>query len=135
MLGSAQREQAWAEGEALSLEQAIDEALGPENDLSAPADDEAHSSPTPSGRLLIVAGDRPGSSGDPSPADLTRREREVAALIARGHTNRQIAAALVITDGTAHLHVVRLLSKLGFHTRAQVAAWAVTRGLTADGPT
>jgi DNA-binding NarL/FixJ family response regulator len=69
---------------------------------------------------------------EPSPADLTRREREVAALLARGYTNRQIASALVITEGSAHLHVIRLLHKLGFHTRAQVAVWAVTHILALD---
>jgi non-specific serine/threonine protein kinase len=63
------------------------------------------------------------------PTDLTRREREVAALLARGYTNRQFAAALVITEGSAHVHVGRLLSKLRFHNRAQVAVWAVIHGL------
>ena len=59
----------------------------------------------------------------------TRREREVAALIARGLTNRQIAAKLVIAERTADTHVANILGKLGFAARAQVAAWAVERGL------
>jgi len=54
---------------------------------------------------------------------LTAREREVASLIAEGHTNRQIAAALVIAEPTAERHVANILSKLGLHSRAQVAAW------------
>ncbi len=58
---------------------------------------------------------------------LTRREREVATLIAQGLTNREIAAALVITEGTAANHVQHILNKLGFNTRAQVAAWATER--------
>ena len=67
-----------------------------------------------------------------APSPLTAREREVAALIARGLTNRQIAEALVITVGTARIHVAHVLAKLGFHTRAQVAAWVVEGGL--EGP-
>jgi DNA-binding CsgD family transcriptional regulator len=65
-------------------------------------------------------------------ASLTPREAEVARLIARGLTNRQIADALVISERTAGSHVYRLLGKLGFSTRAQVAAWAVSRGLLDD---
>ena len=57
----------------------------------------------------------------PSPA-LTRREREVAALIAEGLTNRQIAERLVISERTADTHVANILGKLGCATRAQVAA-------------
>lgn len=62
---------------------------------------------------------------------LTRREREIAALIARGMTNRQIARALVITEGTAANHVQHILNKLGFDARAQIAAWAAESGLHA----
>jgi DNA-binding NarL/FixJ family response regulator len=47
----------------------------------------------------------------------------------RGLTNRQIADALVIADGTAGVHVDHILNKLGFRSRAQVAAWAVEHGL------
>jgi DNA-binding NarL/FixJ family response regulator len=70
---------------------------------------------------------RPGGAGGVSA--LTAREQQVAALIGRGYTNRQIAAALVITEGTARIHVAHVLAKLGFHTRAQAAAWAVAQGL------
>ena len=48
----------------------------------------------------------------------------------RGLNNRQIAEALVVTEGTAANYVHRVLTKLGFHTRAQIAAWAVERDLT-----
>jgi DNA-binding NarL/FixJ family response regulator len=58
---------------------------------------------------------------------LTAREREVAALLARGMTNRDIAGALVITEGTAEVHVKHILGKLGLKSRAQVAAWAKGR--------
>jgi DNA-binding CsgD family transcriptional regulator/tetratricopeptide (TPR) repeat protein len=71
----------------------------------------------------------PGHQTDADGVRLTRREREVAALLARGVTNREIAQALVITPGTAALHVEHLRAKLGCHSRAQVAAWAVAHGL------
>jgi DNA-binding CsgD family transcriptional regulator len=59
-----------------------------------------------------------------SPAGpLTRREREIAGLIARGLTSRQIAAALHISERTTENHVQHILTKLGLHTRTQVAAW------------
>jgi len=56
---------------------------------------------------------------------LSRREREVATLLARGLTNRQIAKALVISERTADAHVGNILGKLGLKSRAQVAVWAV----------
>jgi DNA-binding NarL/FixJ family response regulator len=55
---------------------------------------------------------------------LTAREGEVAALIARGLTNRQIAAELYISERTAQNHVQNILTKLGFNSRSQVAVWA-----------
>ncbi|WP_431972010.1 protein kinase domain-containing protein [Nocardia sp. bgisy134] len=54
---------------------------------------------------------------------LTKRERQVAALIAQGLTNKQIAAELVISPRTAQGHVEHILTKLGFTSRAQIAAW------------
>jgi DNA-binding NarL/FixJ family response regulator len=61
---------------------------------------------------------------------LTQRERQVAALIAAGRSNREIAEALVITESTAEVHVKHILSKLGFRSRAQVAVWAADRRLS-----
>ena len=61
---------------------------------------------------------------------LTAREREVAGLVARGLSNREIADALVITEGTAEVHVKHILSKLGFKSRSQVAVWAAQQGLS-----
>ncbi|WP_433560449.1 protein kinase domain-containing protein [Nocardia sp. CA-151230] len=57
------------------------------------------------------------------PATLTKREREVAALVAGGLTNKQIATRLVISQRTAQGHVEHILAKLGFTSRAQIAAW------------
>jgi DNA-binding NarL/FixJ family response regulator len=60
---------------------------------------------------------------------LTEREREVAALIARAHTNAEIAGALVIGERTVETHVANIRAKLGLESRREVAAWAIERGL------
>ena len=60
--------------------------------------------------------------GIPSSA-LTRREREVAALVAEGLTNRDIAQRLFISERTADGHLEHIREKLGFSSRAQIAAW------------
>jgi predicted ATPase/DNA-binding CsgD family transcriptional regulator len=62
------------------------------------------------------------------PVDVTRREMEVAALVARGLTNREIAEKLVVSERTAEWHVARILTRLGLKTRAQIAAWVARRG-------
>jgi non-specific serine/threonine protein kinase len=63
---------------------------------------------------------------------LTHRELQVARLIADGRTNRQIGAALVISEGTAAVHVKHILNKLDLESRAQIAVWIVRHGLAAD---
>ena len=60
---------------------------------------------------------------------LTAREREVAALVAQGKTSREIADLLVVSERTAEGHVSNILGRLGFTSRAQIAAWVVERGL------
>ncbi|MDQ3454751.1 MAG: AAA family ATPase [Actinomycetota bacterium] len=62
---------------------------------------------------------------DRRPTPLSPREAEVATLVAEGLTNRQIARRLVISERTAQNHVQHILTKLGFSTRSQVAAWRV----------
>ena len=57
--------------------------------------------------------------------ELTAREREVAALLADGLTNGQLAERLFISPKTAAVHVSNILAKLGLSTRAEIAAWAV----------
>ncbi|GGL12829.1 ATP-binding protein [Nocardia jinanensis] len=54
---------------------------------------------------------------------LTRREQEVATLVSRGLSNREIAGNLVIAQRTAETHVEHILTKLGFTSRVQIAAW------------
>jgi non-specific serine/threonine protein kinase len=56
---------------------------------------------------------------------LTRREQEVAHLAAEGLSNKEIAARLVISQRTAESHVEHILTKLGFTSRTQIAAWAI----------
>jgi predicted ATPase/DNA-binding CsgD family transcriptional regulator len=80
-------------------------------------------------RLNALSGRSPAAGRGGGPGGLTPRECEVAALVARGFTNRQIARALVITEGTAALHVKHILHKLGLTSRAQLAVWAVEQGL------
>ncbi|MDQ6669413.1 MAG: ATP-binding protein [Chloroflexota bacterium] len=63
---------------------------------------------------------------------LTARQRDVAALVARGYTNQQIAAELVIGQGTAANHVQQILRRTGLASRAELAAWASQRGLATD---
>lgn len=69
-----------------------------------------------------------GSSARPE-GELTAREREVAALIAEGLTNGQLAERLYISPKTAAVHVSNILTKLGLSGRAEVAAWAVRHGV------
>jgi DNA-binding CsgD family transcriptional regulator len=99
LLGEAAWEAKFAEGCALSAEEAAEYALSEE---TAPAAE----SP-PADRKM----DEP----------LTRREKEVASLVARGLTNRQIGQEMVISKRTADKHVTNLLKKLNVHSREQVA--------------
>jgi DNA-binding NarL/FixJ family response regulator len=62
---------------------------------------------------------------DESLATLTRREHDVLELLARALSNREIAGELIISVATVRVHVDHILDKLGLHSRAQVAAWAV----------
>jgi DNA-binding CsgD family transcriptional regulator len=91
----------------------------------------------PEVRGLAWAQDAPSAGHAPrgGAGRLSPRELEVVALIARGLTDRQIAEQLVITEGTTGTHVAHILNKLGFHTRTQIATWAVQQGLAAASPT
>lgn len=68
-----------------------------------------------------------GAQTDPSPGRLTRRELEVARLVAHGHSNNRIAAELLISVRTVETHVQHIMDKLGFSARAQIAAWSAAR--------
>jgi non-specific serine/threonine protein kinase len=69
------------------------------------------------------AADAPTTAGTTTLGQLTRREREVAKLVAEGLSNKEIAAKLVVSLRTAEGHVERILTKQGFRTRAQIATW------------
>ena len=102
---------AWGEGAALSLEEAIAYGLsGMAGVQLAPA---------------RAAGRLPGAEA----GHLSRREREISALVAGGLTNRKIADQLGIAERTVEGHVERIRTKLGFRSRAQIAAWSAQHGL------
>jgi DNA-binding NarL/FixJ family response regulator len=63
---------------------------------------------------------------------LTAREREVAALIAQGKFNREIADVLVLSERTIETHVRNIMFKLSFTSRNQIAKWSIEKGLTAN---
>jgi DNA-binding NarL/FixJ family response regulator len=65
----------------------------------------------------------------PLPTALTPRAREVAALVAEGLTNAEIAQRLVVTAGTAGNHIAHIMRVLGARSRVNVAVWAVEHGL------
>jgi DNA-binding NarL/FixJ family response regulator len=62
-------------------------------------------------------------------SDLSAREREVLMLIAQGRNNKEIGAALSITEGTVKCHVTMILSRLGVSDRTQAVVAAVQRGI------
>jgi predicted ATPase/DNA-binding CsgD family transcriptional regulator len=103
-LSVAEFQAAQTAGSTMSLEQAIDYALK----LSL----------KPNAALGAVE----------EPGGLTRRELEVAALIERGLSNREIANELVLSRRTVEKHVANILSKLGFNSRAQIVRWAIEKG-------
>jgi non-specific serine/threonine protein kinase len=96
----------WAEGAAMPLKQAIQQALE-EPGASAPS--------------MQHEKERFGG--------LSARERQVAALIAQGKSNREIAEAMTVGLKTVETYVTRVLNKLGYDSRVQIATWAVEKGL------
>ncbi len=103
-LGERAYQAAFAHGERLSLDETVAYAL----------DEDPHRPATP-------------PREDPRAA-LTKREQQVADLIAHGLSNKEIAAKLVISQRTAESHVEHILTKLGLTNRAQVAAWMARQG-------
>ncbi len=70
-----------------------------------------------------------GEQARTSEDDLTEREREVLQLVAGGATNREIAAALFISENTASFHMKNILAKLHLKNRTQAASFALRTGL------
>jgi DNA-binding CsgD family transcriptional regulator len=75
-----------------------------------------------------------GGAHEASPAGLSPRELEVLRLVAEGHTNREIGAALFISEKTVRVHVSHVLAKLGAANRAQAATIAHRLGVAAPLP-
>lgn len=97
---------------------------------------QAHSLATDCARLATNLGMRPFVTRAQQLADrlgqalagpLTPREREVAALVAQGLTNREIAVRLYLSERTAQNHVQHILTKLNLSNRSQIAAWITSR--------
>ncbi|MFX0577615.1 ATP-binding protein [Nocardia nepalensis] len=104
-MGEKEFDAAFEAGAALGLDEAVDYALGAQ--------------PHPAAHPVeSVAADV-----------LTRRERDVARLIAAGYSNKNIASELVISIRTAESHVDHILTKLGFTSRTQIAGWAIRNQL------
>jgi non-specific serine/threonine protein kinase len=116
-LGEAAFSAAWAEGQALTLEQAIAAALA--------AGDAGAGAPPVDG----AGREAPGRAADQLPTGLTAREAEVLRLVAAGRTNRQIAAALVLSAKTVGRHLEHIYAKLGVSSRAAATAAALRAGL------
>ena len=106
-LGEARFAAAWAVGHALPPLEILAEA---EREGSAAANSERAGRPV-------------------TPFGLTARELEVLRLVASGCSNREIAAALFVTQRTAATHITHILGKLGVESRVEAAAWAVRHGL------
>jgi len=99
-LSAAEFQVAWAAGHGLPAPQAVQYAVK-------------------GGSLPTIEMRRPG--------EISPREAEVAALVATGMTNRQIAGKLHLAERTVDAHVEHIMNKLGYHSRAQIAAWIATR--------
>jgi non-specific serine/threonine protein kinase len=100
-------EQAWSEGRAMALDQVIAYALEPTR----------------------TAADPPVGATTAGVAMLSRREREVVALLVEGKSNQEIADVLFISSHTVASHVANVMNKLGLDSRTAVATWAMRHGL------
>lgn len=124
-----------AQGRRKDAEQAYTAARSLIEELAATIPEDALRAAFRSRALASVPAPRPSSSrriAKDRYGGLTAREREVVAHIARGLSNRDIAAALVISERTVEAHSGHIRDKLGCASRAQVAAWAVAQGLLPD---
>ncbi len=82
--------------------------------------------------VSAAVSETPPHSTEKPQTPLTRREHQIAELVAEGLSNKEIAARLVISQRTAETHVEHILVKLGFNTRAQIAAWSAANGVPLD---
>ncbi|MDX3525206.1 MULTISPECIES: ATP-binding protein [Streptomyces] len=110
----------------IQCEQSVVRALGPEAYERALAFGGGHASPRQAIEQALGSDVEPAAAQASGPSPLTRRELEVAALVAKGMSNRQIATGLVLSSRTVDFHVGNIRAKLGFRTRAQIAGWWVS---------
>lgn len=121
-LGTPAVARLWAQGQAMSGEEAVALALaGPEG-------------ATGGRNAVSLAAVGTYEVATALPGTLTPREREVATLIASGRSNKAIAEELFISPATAARHVANILTKLGFSSRTQIAAWAADSHADPAGP-
>lgn len=73
--------------------------------------------------------ERAAASRDEAPAGLTPREVEILRLMARGSTNKEIAAQLMVTVATVERHLANAYTKIGARGRVEATAFVITRGL------
>jgi non-specific serine/threonine protein kinase len=112
-LGEELFNEAWEEGQAMTMEQALE--------LATREYEHEAQGITPPAR---------GRSKKQIAGGLTSREYEIAALIAQGKSNREIADVLVVSERTVEWHTSNILSKLDLQSRSKIAVWAVEQGLT-----
>jgi DNA-binding NarL/FixJ family response regulator len=103
VLGGKAFQEAFGRGRQLSLSQTIDYALEVKKHARARTEENVHAMP------------------------LTRRERQIAELVAQGNTNKEIAEGLVIAQRTVEGHVQNILAKLDFSSRAQIGGWVAAQ--------
>jgi DNA-binding CsgD family transcriptional regulator/tetratricopeptide (TPR) repeat protein len=103
----------WATGHAQDTEAALEYAAG----------EAAVEVQTPATRMTPLRAAKAQFGG------LTARERQVAALVARGKSNRDIAVELVVSERTAEAHITNILAKLDLASRTQIVAWTIAKGL------
>src|SRR5581483_10390236 len=124
----------------LSPEQALAEALGDEPPAPLPEAAPPGARPAVPAAPAAAPVPPPGPPAEQAPAVadplalITPREWEMIRLIARGRTNRQIAAALAMAEGAVALRVHSILRKLDLPSRARLAAWAADLGGLREGP-
>jgi predicted ATPase/DNA-binding SARP family transcriptional activator/DNA-binding CsgD family transcriptional regulator len=109
-------EAAFAEGQAMGFEEAVEYALS-RGEIAAPT---------------APAAPEKSPVGMPSTI-LTRREEEVAFLVAQGLTNRQIASELSISEHTVATHIAKIMKKLALRSRAQITAWVTEQRMPSSG--
>jgi predicted ATPase/DNA-binding CsgD family transcriptional regulator len=121
-LGDAAVARLWAQGLAMNSEAAVALALDLPPDAAPDGDDRA---------LAVVEAYEVAAV---PPSSLTRREHQIAALVALGASNKAIAEELSISPTTAARHIANIMAKLGFTSRTQIAAWVADRHSAAVRP-